>query len=414
MKEKRNNDESRQVFKFMPLSLHLETVGGLATPIVLRGTKLPVTRTKTFTTAEDNQKNIEVHLLMGESPLAGYNHSIGKFLLRDIEKAKKGVPQIRLNMEVNENCRINLEITELGSQNTVREEVPIPEDLLDKKQIENVLKEADARKNVDEIAVKSIEIRNEANQRIAEAELLLSRDHNSVLERGIAELGLALESGQNETIESATSDLEALLIEMNTQFSGMFPTGDIFSEVFGNRKTRPAQTVSAKRRIDNPKESRKKGVVKGLGISNQQIGKVFGGGTYTMESNLCFVLMPFSKDMDEVYEDHIKAIVENEGFSCIRADEIVGTNAIIKDIWERINRARFLIADLTARNPNVFYEVGLAHAIGKEVILMTQNINDVPFDLRQLRCIVYSWNPRGAKELEKRLVSTIKGIMRAG
>ena len=116
--------------------------------------------------------------------------------------------------------------------------------------------------------------------------------------------------------------------------------------------------------------------------------------------------------MTPLYTDHIKPAVESEGITCQRADEIVGTNIITFDIWEKINRSRFIIADLTNKNPNVFYEIGLAHALGKEVILITQTMNDVPFDLKSLRCIVYDFTPRGIKQLEAALVKTINIIMR--
>jgi len=72
-----------------------------------------------------------------------------------------------------------------------------------------------------------------------------------------------------------------------------------------------------------------------------------------------------------------------------------------------------MVADLTGRNPNVFYEIGLAHALGKDVIIITQTMNDVPFDLKALRCIVYDFTPRGMKQLEASLVKTIKTIMRS-
>ncbi len=75
--------------------------------------------------------------------------------------------------------------------------------------------------------------------------------------------------------------------------------------------------------------------------------------------------------------------------------------------------SRFIIANLTKKNPNVFYELGIAHAIGKEVILITQTMEDVPFDLKALRCIVYSFTPRGMKEMESTVRKTIKEIMRS-
>ena len=98
----------------------------------------------------------------------------------------------------------------------------------------------------------------------------------------------------------------------------------------------------------------------------------------------------------------------------MRADDIRGTTLITRDIWEKINRARFLVADLSGQNPNVFYEVGLAHALGKDVLLLTQTMTDVPFDLKALRCIVYSYTPRGMKEMEAALKATISALMKSG
>jgi hypothetical protein len=98
---------------------------------------------------------------------------------------------------------------------------------------------------------------------------------------------------------------------------------------------------------------------------------------------------------------------------CQRADDVAGVNAITWDVWERINRARFLIADLTKQNANVFYELGLAHAISKDVVLLTQSMEYVPFDLKALRCIVYDFTPRGAQKLQKDLAATIAALMKA-
>jgi hypothetical protein len=99
-------------------------------------------------------------------------------------------------------------------------------------------------------------------------------------------------------------------------------------------------------------------------------------------------------------------------FMCIRADNIYDNRPIIEDIWQRINEARIVISELTGKNPNVFYETGIAHTVGKEVILLTQSMDDVPFDLRHLRCIVYDYTPRGVQTLETNLRNTIEGIIK--
>jgi hypothetical protein len=77
------------------------------------------------------------------------------------------------------------------------------------------------------------------------------------------------------------------------------------------------------------------------------------------------------------------------------------------DVWSAINAAKVIVADCTGRNPNVMYEIGLAHAIGRHTILISQSIDDVPFDLRHLRVIVYDYTPRGMREFEMKLAETI-------
>jgi hypothetical protein len=103
-----------------------------------------------------------------------------------------------------------------------------------------------------------------------------------------------------------------------------------------------------------------------------------------------FVLMPFDTSFDDIYKYGIKKPIENLGITCERVDEIQFNGGILEKVFESINKARFVIADMTGRNPNVFYEVGYCHAIGKEIILCTQSANDIPFDLRGYNHIVYS------------------------
>ncbi len=130
-----------------------------------------------------------------------------------------------------------------------------------------------------------------------------------------------------------------------------------------------------------------------------------------IDEKLCFVLMPFAAEFQPIYDDHIKPTVERAGLRCMRADDLFGPQAIIYDIWKYICKARVVIAELTGRNPNVFYEVGLGHALDKKVILLTQSMDDVPFDLRHLRCIVYRYDPRGAAALEENLSRAIEAVL---
>lgn len=129
----------------------------------------------------------------------------------------------------------------------------------------------------------------------------------------------------------------------------------------------------------------------------------FKQSTVKVNEKLCFIIMPFTDKLNPIYESIIKPVIKDLKLECLRADEIFTSKPIIEDIWDNIKKARFLIADLTERNPNVFYELGLAHALNKEVILLTQDINDVPFDLRHFRIIVYQDSISGADKLKSTL-----------
>ena len=130
-----------------------------------------------------------------------------------------------------------------------------------------------------------------------------------------------------------------------------------------------------------------------------------------VDDKLCFVLMPFAEEHRPVYDDHIKKVAEQCGLHCVRADEVFGPGQMMEQIWELMNRAGLLIADVTGKNPNVFYELGVAHTLGKPVILITRAEEDVPFDLRHFRYILYEYTPRGCQRLEEALSNAIGAVL---
>lgn len=104
----------------------------------------------------------------------------------------------------------------------------------------------------------------------------------------------------------------------------------------------------------------------------------------------CFVMQPFAGALGSYYESIFKPAIEQAGMIPVRADaDIFATGKIVDQIWRGINSAKVLVAELTSKNPNVFYELGLAHALRKPVVLVSSNEEDVPFDLRHIRVIVY-------------------------
>jgi hypothetical protein len=132
-----------------------------------------------------------------------------------------------------------------------------------------------------------------------------------------------------------------------------------------------------------------------------------------VDENVVFVVMPFSiESLNIVYEDFVRPTLDDLcHLHPERGDDVFGSNVIMDDITNSIRRARLIIADLTGRNPNVFYEVGIAHALNKQVLLMTQSIEDVPFDLRHRRALVYEYSPRGCKKLEKDLYDNVQNML---
>jgi len=112
----------------------------------------------------------------------------------------------------------------------------------------------------------------------------------------------------------------------------------------------------------------------------------------TSSSNLCFVIMPFRPEFDAVYRSLIKPVAEQFGLTVLRADEIYAPGSITEQIRAAVQQARLCIADVSDRNPNVLYEVGIAHTLGKPTVLITKQIDDVPFDLRSIRFIIYDPN----------------------
>jgi hypothetical protein len=125
-----------------------------------------------------------------------------------------------------------------------------------------------------------------------------------------------------------------------------------------------------------------------------------------------FVLMPFSLNLKPVYDDHIKKVAQTQNLSIARADDFFSQNSIMYEVWSAIAQASILIADCTGKNPNVFYEIGIAHTLGKPVVLITQNQDDVPFDLRHIRYIYYDYTPPGMIKFENTLAATILEIMK--
>ncbi|MEI2774007.1 MAG: hypothetical protein V9G98_25935 [Candidatus Competibacter sp.] len=129
------------------------------------------------------------------------------------------------------------------------------------------------------------------------------------------------------------------------------------------------------------------------------VSPVFSRRNFTVIPENSFVIMPFGAPWSNRIYQQIKHVAEEFGFNVYRADDIFSPTSIIEDIWESINSSSVVIADVTGANPNVYYELGIAHTIGKPVILLTQEISPIPFDTLGIRHIKYEDNVDGCNLL---------------
>lgn len=154
-----------------------------------------------------------------------------------------------------------------------------------------------------------------------------------------------------------------------------------------------------------------------LGISLKQVAQLgtdslvvtpqFGVPAPAPQPLDIFVVMSFDPKLKPIYDNHISKVTKSLNLSTQRADDIFSTHHVMSDVWQAMNAARIVIADCTGRNPNVFYEIGMAHTLGRPVILLAQHSRDVPFDVTAIRYIQYEYTPPGMEKFESQLARTL-------
>jgi len=181
-----------------PLSLGVETLGSVMTTLIERNTTIPVKKTEVFSTAEDSQTSVDIHVLQGERPMAGDNMSLGRFRLDGIPPAPRGIPQIEVTFDIDANGILNVAAKDKASGKEQKITITASTNL-DKKDIEKMVEEATENRAVDEQRKALVELRNSGDQLAYQAEKLLK------------DLGEKITSDQRSSVESKVHDLREAL-----------------------------------------------------------------------------------------------------------------------------------------------------------------------------------------------------------
>ena len=181
-----------------PLSLGIETLGGVMPPLIQRNTTIPTRKSETFSTAADNQTSVEVHVLQGERPMARDNRSLGKFHLTGLPSAPRGVPQIEVTFDIDANGIVNVSAKDMATQKEQKITITSSSGL-SKEEVDKMMKEAEAHAEEDRKRKEEIETRNRADQAAYGAEKMLK------------DSGDKLSASDKQPIETAIADLKAAI-----------------------------------------------------------------------------------------------------------------------------------------------------------------------------------------------------------
>jgi molecular chaperone DnaK len=196
-----------------PLTLAIETLGGVATPMIPRNTTIPTRKTETFSTAADNQTSVEVHVLQGERPMASQNRTLGKFHLTGLPPAPRGVPQIEVTFDIDANGILNVTAKDMATSKDQKITITSSSGL-SKEEVDRMAKEADAHSAEDKTKREEIEARNQLDSMVYNVEKML-REHGDKIsgsERGdvenaVADAKKSLESGDRSEMDRARERL---------------------------------------------------------------------------------------------------------------------------------------------------------------------------------------------------------------
>ncbi len=214
----------------MPLTLGIETLGGVSTPLIERNTTIPVKKSQVFSTAADNQPGVEINVLQGERKFARDNKSLGKFMLTDIPPAPRGVPQIEVTFDVDANGIVNVTAKDLGTGKSTNITITASTNLSDE-DIDKAVKDAEKYAEEDKKRKEAVDNRNtlesmidSLEKTVKEAGDKLSEDDKKTVEDAVAKAKTEMESGDNDRIKAAidtlSNEIQPIVAKMYQQAGG--------------------------------------------------------------------------------------------------------------------------------------------------------------------------------------------------
>jgi molecular chaperone DnaK len=206
-----------------PLSLGIETMGGVFTKLIERNTTIPTSKSQVFSTAADSQPSVDIHVLQGEREMAAYNKTLGRFQLSDIPPAPRGVPQIEVAFDIDANGIVNVKAKDLGTNKEQSITITSSSGLSDE-EIEKMVKDAEANAEEDKKRREEVELRNEADQLVFSTDKTLKdlgenveQEEKEKAEAAKEKLKSAIESDNIDDIRTAKDELQEIVMALSTK-----------------------------------------------------------------------------------------------------------------------------------------------------------------------------------------------------